>query len=132
MRSASRSIGVVQTIGHDQHDGAVQLLGGDQRGLVGQTLAHFLLVAPEALELGARRGGLGLHREVPAHGACGLLKGGEHVVGELAGHLTADLGGDVRVAVAVGADPAARVENAGQAGSTRPALSPRTQSSKRR
>ncbi len=35
------------------------------------------------------------------------------MVAELAGHLTAHLGGDVRVAVAVGTDPAARVEERG-------------------
>ena len=108
--------GGLQTVCHDQHDGAVQLLGGDQRGLVGQTLAHFLLVAPEALELGARRRGLGFHREVAADGAGGLLKGGDHVIGELAGHGAAHLGGDVRVTVAVGADPAARVEERGASG----------------
>ena len=108
--------GVVQTVGHHQHDRAVHLLGGDQGGLVGQTLAYFLLVAPEALELGARRRGLGFHREVAAHGAGGLLKGGDHVIGELAGHGAAHLGGDVRVTVAVGADPAARVEERGASG----------------
>ena len=102
--------GVAQAIGHHQHDGAVQLLGGDQCGLVGQALAHLLLVAPQALQLGAGRGRLGLHGQVAADRAGGLLKGADHMVAELAGDLTADLGGDVRVAVAVGADPASRME----------------------
>ncbi len=102
--------GVVQTVGHDQHDRAVQFLGGDQRGLFGQTLAHFLLMAPQGLQFGACRRGEGLHREVLAHGAGFLLQRGQHVVAELAGHLAAHLGGDVRVAVTVGADPASRVE----------------------
>ena len=96
--------GGLQTVCHDQHDGAVQLLGGDQRGLVGQTLAHFLLVVPQGLELGARRGGLGLHRQVLADAAGFDLQRAQHMVAELAGHLTAHLGGDVRVAVTVGTD----------------------------
>ena len=102
--------GGLQTVCHDQHDGAVQLLGGDQRGLVGQTLAHFLLVVPQGLELGARRGGLGLHRQVLADAAGFDLQRAQHMVAELAGHLTAHLGGDVRVAVTVGTDPASRME----------------------
>ena len=108
--------GVVQTVGHHQHDRAVQFLVGDQGGLVGQTLAHLLLVAPEALEVGAWRRGLGFHGEVAAHRAGDFLKCGDHMIGELAGHLTAHLGGDVRVAVAVGADPAARAEERGARG----------------
>ena len=105
--------GVMQTIGHHQHDRAVHLLGGDQGGLVGQALAHFLLMAPQVLELGARRRGLGLHREVAAHCTGGFLESGDHVIGELAGHSAAHLGGDVRVTVTVGANPAARVEERG-------------------
>ena len=105
--------GVMQTIGHHQHDRAVHLLGGNQGGLVGQSLAHFLLVAPQVLELGARRRGLCLHREVAAHCTGGFLESGDHVIGELAGHSAAHLGGDVRVTVTVGANPAARVEERG-------------------
>ena len=102
--------GGLQTIGHDQHDGTVQLLGGDQCGLVGQALAHFLLMVPQALELGTRRSGLSFHRQVLANAAGLDLQRAQHVVAELAGHLTAHLGGDIRVAVTVGADPASRVE----------------------
>ncbi len=67
-------------------------------------------------ELGARRRGLGFHRQVAADGARGFLKRGDHVIGELAGHGAAHLGGDVRVTVAVGTDPAARVEERGASG----------------
>ena len=97
-------------VGDDQHDGTVQLLGGDQCGLVGQALAHFLLMVPQALELGTRRSGLSFHRQVLANAAGLDLQRAQYVVAELAGHLTAHLGGDIRVAVTVGADPASRVE----------------------
>ena len=102
--------GVVQTVGHDQHDGAMHFLGGNQGGLVGEPLAHLLLVVPQALELVAWRSGTGLHRQVLADGAGLNLQCAQHMIAELAGHLTAYLGGDIRVAVAVGTDPASRME----------------------
>ena len=106
-------VDILDVLGALGEDRAVHLLGGDQGGLVGQAFAHFLLVAPQVLELGARRRGLGLHREVAAHCTGGFLESGDHVIGELAGHSAAHLGGDVRVTVTVGANPAARVEERG-------------------
>ena len=98
-----------QTVGDHDHDSAMRFLVGDELGLVGQGLAHFLLVVPQVEQLRACRGRFVLHREVAAHGASGFLKGFEHVVVELARNGAADLGGDVRVAVAVGTNPASRM-----------------------
>lgn len=91
----------------------MQLLRGDERCLAGESLADLLLLVPQRAQFVARWRGLGFDGHVAADGARGLLERGEHMVAELAGHLTAHLGGDVRVAVAVGTDPAARVEERG-------------------
>ena len=105
--------GVMQAIGHDQHDRAVRLLGGELVGVLGEPLAHLLLTAPQQTKLLTGGRGLGIHRQILADGAGGVLQRGDHMVAEVAGHLTAHLGGDVRVAVAVRTDPAARVEERG-------------------
>ena len=105
--------GGAKTIGHNQHDCAVQFLGGDQSCLVGKAFAHLLLTVPQALELGARRRRGGFHGQVLADMAGLDLERSQHMIAELASHLTAHLGGDVRVSVAVGTDPAARMEERG-------------------
>ena len=101
---------VMQAVGHDEQHRAMQLLRGDERCLAGESLADLLLLVPQRAQFVARWRGLGFDGHVAADGARGLLERGEHMVAELAGHLTAHLGGDVRVAVTVGADPASRVE----------------------
>ena len=100
----------VQARGHDQHDGAVRLGIRDLASALGEHLAHLDLVAPQVEQLVGRLGVGGFEREVAAHAAALVGQLGDHVRGVLGGHLTAHLGGDVGVAVAVGADPAAGME----------------------
>ena len=92
------------------------LVGGDLERVRGERLAHLNLVAPEVDELLGRRRGHRVEREVPAHVAGALGEGLEHVRAELLGDLAAHPGGDVGVAVAVGTDPAAGMEEGGADG----------------
>ena len=102
--------GGVQTVGHDEHDGAMRLVLGDQLG-AGRVLgAHLDLMVPQVDELGRRLAVGGLEREVATDAATLVLELEHHVGEVLGGDLTAHLGGDVRVTVAVGTDPAAGME----------------------
>ena len=102
--------GGVQTVGHDEHDGAMRLVLGDELG-AGRVLgAHLDLMVPQVHELGRRFAVGGLERQV-ATDAAALVLELEHHMGEvLCGDLAAHLSGDVGVAVAVRADPAAGME----------------------
>ena len=102
--------GGVQTVGHDEHDGAMRLVLGDQLG-AGRVLgAHLDLMVPQVDELSRRLAVGGLECEVAADAAALVLELEHHVGEVLGGDLAAHLGGDVGVAVAVGTDPAARME----------------------
>ena len=108
--------GGAQALGNDQHAGAVQLGGRDADGAGRDGLAHLALVVPEVDQLvGGRRGGH-VQRQVAADEVRGVGQRLHHVDAELLGHLAAHLCGDVGVAVAVGANPAARVEERGADG----------------
>ena len=102
--------GGVQTVGHDEHDGAMRLVLGDQLGACGVLGAHLDLMVPQVDELGRRLAVGGLEREVAADAAALVLELEHHVGEVLGGDLTAHLGGDVGVTVAVGTDPAAGME----------------------
>ena len=102
--------GGVQTVGHDEHDGAMRLVLGDQLGAGRVTRAHLDLMVPQVDELGRRLAVGGLEREVAADAAALVLELEHHVGEVLGGDLTAHLGGDVGVTVAVGTDPAAGME----------------------
>ena len=108
--------GGVEAIGDDEHGGAVHLVGGDLERVRGERLAHLHLVAPEVDELLGRWRRHRVEREVPAHVTGALGEGLEHVRAELLGDLAAHPGGDVGVAVAVGAYPAAGMEEGGADG----------------
>ena len=102
--------GGVQTVGHDEHDGAMRLVLGDQLG-TGRVLgAHLDLMVPQVNELGRRLAVGGLERQVAADAAALVLELEHHVRKVLSSDLTAHLGGDVGVAVTVGTDPAAGME----------------------
>ena len=102
--------GGVQTVGHDEHDGAMRLVLGNQLG-AGRVLGtHLDLMVPQVDELGRRLAVGGLEREVAADAAALVLELEHHVGKVLGGDLTAHLGGDVGVTVAVGTDPAAGME----------------------
>ena len=102
--------GGVQAVGHDEHDGAMRLVLGDQLGAGRVTRAHLDLMVPQVNELGRRLAVGGLEREVVADAAALVLELEHHVSEVLGGDFAAHLGGDVGVAVAVGADPAAGME----------------------
>ena len=102
--------GGVQAVGHDEHDGAMRLVLGDQLGAGRVTRAHLDLMVPQVNELGRRLAVGGLEREVVADAAALVLELEHHVSEALGGDFAAHLGGDVGVAVAVGADPAAGME----------------------
>ena len=102
--------GGVQTVGHDEHDGAMRLMLGDQFSTCGVLGAHLDLMVPQVDELGRRLAVGGLEREVAADAAALVLELEHHVSEVLGGDLTAHLGGDVGVTVAVGTDPAAGME----------------------
>ena len=88
----------------------MRLVLGDQLG-AGRVLgAHLDLMVPQVDELGRRLAVGGLEREVAADAAALVLELEHHVGEVLGGDLTAHLGGDVGVTVAVGTDPAAGVE----------------------
>ena len=102
--------GGVQTIGHDEHDGAMRLVLGNQFSTCGVLGAHLDLMVPQVDELGRRLAVGGLEREVATDTAALVLEL-EHHMGEiLGGDFAAHLGGDVGVTVAVGADPTAGME----------------------
>ena len=108
--------GGAQALGNDQHAGAVELRGRDADGAGRDGLAHLALVVPEVDQLvGGGRGGH-VQRQVAADEVRGVGQRLQHVDAELLGHLAAHLCGYVGVAVAVGADPAARVEERGADG----------------
>ena len=102
--------GGVQAVGHDEHDGAMRLVLGDQLGAGRVTRAHLDLMVPQVNELGRRLAVGSLEREVAADVAALVLELEHHVRKVLGGDLTAHLGGDVGVTVAVGTDPAAGME----------------------
>ena len=102
--------GGVQTVGHDEHDGAMRLVLGNQLGAGRVPRAHLDLMVPQVDELGRRLAVGGLEREVAANAAALVLELEHHVGEVLGGDLTAHLGGDVGVTVAVGTDPAAGME----------------------
>ena len=102
--------GGVQTVGHDEHDGAMRLVLGDQLGTCGVLGAHLDLMVPQVDELGRRLAVGGLEREVAADAAALVLELEHHVSEVLGGDFAAHLGGDVGVAVTVGTDPAAGME----------------------
>ena len=110
----------------------MRLVLGDQLGAGRVPRAHLDLMVPQVDELGRRLAVGGLEREVTANAAAFVLEFEHHVGEVLGGDLAAHLGGNVGVAVTVGTDPAAGWKNAGHSGGTVPALSPSTQSSKRR
>ena len=102
--------GGVQTVGHDEHDGAMRLVLGDELG-AGRVLgAHLDLMVPQVHELGRRLAVGGLERQVTADAAALVLELEHHMGEVLCGDLAAHLSGDVGVAVAVRADPAAGME----------------------
>ena len=102
--------GGVQTVCHDEHDGAMRLVLGDQLG-AGRVLgAHLDLMVPQVDELGRRLAVGGLERQVVADAAALVLELEHHVSEVLGGDLAAHLGGDVGITVAVGTDPAAGME----------------------
>ena len=94
----------------------MQLGGADADGARSDGLAHLALVVPEVDELVGRLGRDAVHREVAADGKRRVGQRAQHMGAELLGDLAAHLGGDVGVAVAVGADPAAGVEERGADG----------------
>ena len=100
----------LQAVCHDEHDGAVRLGLADELGAGRELLAHLDLVVPHVDELAGRLGVVLVEREVAAHTPALVLERGHHVREELRGYCAAHLGGDVGVAVAVGADPGAGVE----------------------
>ena len=100
----------VQAGGHHEHHGAMRLGVGDLAGALGEHLAHLNLVAPQVEQLIRGLRIRGLKGEVASHATALVRELGNHVGGVLGSHLTAHLGGDVGVAVAVGTDPAAGVE----------------------
>ena len=102
--------GGVQTVGHDEHDGAMRLVLGDQLGAGRVPRAHLDLMVPQVNELGRRLAVGGLERQVAADAAALVLELEHHMSEVLGGDLTAHLGGDVGVTVAVGTDPAAGME----------------------
>ena len=102
--------GGVQTVGHDEHDGAMRLVLGDKLGASRVLGAHLDLMVPQVHELGRRLAVLGLERQVAADAAALVLELEHHMGEVLCGDLAAHLGGDVGVAVTVGADPAAGME----------------------
>ena len=108
--------GGVQTVGYHDHGSAVQLGRGHAQRGGGKRLAHLDLVAPQVHELlgGLRRARV--EREVAADPRGAVTQRLQHVDAVLLGHLAADLRGDVGVAVAIGADPAAGVEERGADG----------------
>ena len=110
--------GGVQTVGHDEHDGAMRLVLGDQLGAGRVPRAHLDLMVPQVNELGRRLAVGGLEREVTADAAAFVLEFEHHVGEVLGGDLAAHLGGNVGVAVTVGTDPAAGWKNAGHSGGT--------------
>ncbi len=103
--------GGVQTVGHDEHDGAMRLVLGDQFSTCGVLgVGHLDLMVPQVDELGRRLAVLGLERQVAADAAALVLELEHHVSEVLGGDLATHLGGDVGVTVAVGTDPAAGME----------------------
>ena len=102
--------GGVQTVGHDEHDGAMRLVLGDELGTSRVLGAHLDLVVPQVHELGRRLAVLGLERQVAADAAALVLELEHHMGEVLCGDLAAHLSGDVGVTVAVGTDPAAGME----------------------
>ena len=102
--------GGVQTVGHDEHDGAMRLVLGDKLGAGRVMRTHLDLMVPQVDELGRRLAVGGLEREVAADAAALVLELEHHVGEVLGGDLTAHLGGNVGVTVAVGTDPAAGME----------------------
>ena len=93
-----------------EHDGTVQLGLADELSAGGELLAHLDLVVPQVHELGGGLGVVDVEREVAAHATALVLERGNHVREELRGDGAAHLGRDVGVAVAIGADPGAGVE----------------------
>ena len=88
----------------------MRLVLGDELG-AGRVLgAHLDLMVPQVDELGRRLAVGGLERQVAADAAALVLELEHHMGEVLGGDLTAHLGGDVGVTVAVGADPAAGME----------------------
>ena len=102
--------GGVQTVGHDEHDGAMRLVLGDQLSAGRVPRAHLDLMVPQVNKLGRRLAVGGLEREVAADAAALVLELEHHVRKVLGSDLTAHLGGDVGVTVAVGTDPTAGME----------------------
>ena len=88
----------------------MRLVLGDQFSTCGVLGAHLDLMVPQVDELGRRLAVGGLEREVAADAAALVLELEHHVGEVLGGDLAAHLGGDVGVAVAVGTDPAAGME----------------------
>lgn len=102
--------GGVQTVGHDEHDGAMRLVLGNQLGASRVLSAHLDLMVPQVHELCRRLAVGGLERKVAADAAALVLELEHHVREVLGGDLAAHLGGNVGVTVAVGTDPAAGME----------------------
>ena len=108
--------GGLEACRHDEHRGTVRLALRDRQRVVGHDLAHLDLVLPEVEELAGGGRGAHLDREV-ASDAAGLLRETPHdvqavLLGDLATHLCRDEG----IAVAVRANPAARMEECGADG----------------
>ena len=102
--------GGVESVCHDEHDGAMRLVLGDQLGAGRVPRAHLDLMVPQVDEFSRRLAVGGLEREVAADAAALVLELEHHVSEVLGGDLAAHLGGDVGVTVAVGTDPAAGME----------------------
>ena len=102
--------GGVQTVSHDEHDGAMRLVLGDQLSASRVPRHHLDLMVPQVNEFSRRLAVGGLEREVAADAAALVLELEHHVSEVLGGDLTAHFGGDVGVTVAVGTDPAAGME----------------------
>ena len=100
----------VQTVSHDEHDGAMRLVLGDQLSASRVPRHHLDLIVPQVNEFSRRLAVGGLEREVVADAAALVLELEHHVSEVLGGDLTAHFGGDVGVTVAVGTDPAAGME----------------------
>ena len=88
----------------------MRLVLGDQLGASRVLSAHLDLMVPQVHELCRRLAVGGLERKVAADAAALVLELEHHVREVLGGDLAAHLGGNVGVAVAVGTDPAARME----------------------
>ena len=100
----------VQAVRHDKHDGAVRLGLRYVLRAARDDLAHLDLMVPEIEQLVGRFGVPRLEREVAPDAPALVRKLRDHVLVELRGNLTAHLGGNVGVAVAIRPNPASRME----------------------